>query len=198
MPHPEHDPTDPLAGLLSRFSVGPKHLSEPAPSAEELQRMAQAALRAPDHAGLVPFRFAAVRGQAQNALADLFEQAAVQAGKSPDEAALDRRRALDAPLLVAVIARIDAGHPVAPVHEQWMAVGGALANFLNAAHALGYAGKMLSGAKVRAAPVVAAFCGPGESLVGWVVMGTARKAGEAKFRKPAADAVMADWLPRQG
>ena len=181
--------------MLTRYSVGPKHLAEPAPSLDDLQRMTEAALRAPDHAGLVPFRFAAVRGEARHALADLYEQAALLAGKKEEEARRDRGRALDAPLLVAVIARIDPGHPVATVHEQWMTVGGALTNFLNAAHALGYAGKMLSGAKVRAAPVVAAFCGPGESLVGWVVMGTAEKPGSPKFDKPAPADVMRDWQP---
>ncbi len=183
----------PLAGLLDRFSVGGKHLAEPAPSLAELRRMTEAALRAPDHAGLVPFRFVAIRGGARERLADLFEQAAMLAGKGAADAARDRGRALDAPLLVAVVARIDPGHPVAAAHEQWMAVGGALTNFLNAAHALGYAGKMLSGAKVRAAPVVAAFCEPGESLVGWVVLGTARKPGTPKFHKPAPDEVMRDW-----
>lgn len=182
-----------LAGLMGRFSVGAKHLEGPAPSLDALLRMTEAALRAPDHAGLVPFRFVAIRGAARERLADLFEQAAVLAGKSSADAALDRRRALDPPLLVAVIARIDPGHPVATLHEQWMTVGGALTNFLNAAHALGYGGKMLSGAKVRAAPVVAAFCEPGEQLVGWVVLGTARKPGSPKFNKPAAADVMRDW-----
>lgn len=187
------DANDPLSGLLKRFSVGTKHLAEPAPSLDELRRMTEAALRAPDHAGLVPYRFAAIRGQARERLADLFEQAAVLAGKSADDAARDRHRALDAPLLVAVIARLDPGHPVATVHEQWMAVGGALSNFMNAAHALGYAGKMLSGSKVRAAPVVAAFCEPGEQLVGWVVLGTAQRPGTPKFNKPDPADVMRDW-----
>ena len=182
-----------LAGLMGRFSVGTKYLEEPGPSLEELQRMTEAALRAPDHAGLVPFRFAAIRGAARERLADLFEQAAVLAGKSAADAALDRRRALDPPLLVAVIARIDPGHPVATLHEQWMTVGGALTNFLTAAHALGYGGKMLSGGKVRAAPVVAAFCEPGEQLVGWVVLGTPRKPGTPKFSKPDPAAVLRDW-----
>jgi nitroreductase len=184
-----------LEGLLSRYSVGTKHLSDPAPTLAELQRMTEAALRAPDHAGLVPFRLAAIRGDARERLADLFEQAAALAGKSAADAARDRLRALDAPLLVAVIARIDPGHPVATLHEQWMTVGGALTNLLNAAHAMGYGGKMLSGGKVRAAPVVAAFCEPGEQLVGWVVLGTPRKPGTPKFNKPDAADVMRDWPP---
>lgn len=180
-------------GLLGRYSVGTKHLADPAPTLDDLLRMTEAAMRAPDHAGLVPFRFAAIRGGAREHLADLFEQAAVLAGKNAADAARDRLRALDAPLLVAVIARIDPGHPVATLHEQWMTVGGALTNLLNAAHALGYGGKMLSGAKVRAAPVVAAFCEPGEQLVGWVVLGTPRKPGTPKFSKPDPAEVMRDW-----
>lgn len=184
---------DPLAGLLRRYSVGTKHLAEPGPTLDELRRMTEAALRAPDHAGLTPFRFAAIRGAARERLADLFERSAVLAGKNADDAARDRLRALDAPSLVAVIARIDPGHPVATQHEQWMTVGGALTNFMNAAHALGYAGKMLSGGKVRAAPVVAAFCEPGEQLVGWVVLGTACKPGSPKFSKPDVADVMRDW-----
>lgn len=182
-----------LSGLIERYSVGSKHLAEPAPTPDELRRMTEAALRAPDHAGLAPFRFAAIRGAARERLADLFEQSALLAGKTAADAALDRQRALGAPLLVAVIARIDTGHPVATVHEQWMTVGGALTNLLNAAHALGYAGKMLSGAKVRSVPVMQAFCEPGEQLVGWVVLGTARKAGSPKFNKPDAASVMTDW-----
>lgn len=187
-------PSPSLAPLLGRYSVGGKHLREPAPDDAALRLMTEAALRAPDHGGLVPFRFVLVRGEvARVRLAGLFEQVALAAGKRVEAASQDRERALEPPMLVAVIARIDAGHPVATVHEQWMTVGGALTNFLNAAHAMGYAGKMLSGAKVRAAPVVAAFCGPGETLVGWVVLGTPVRVGKPKFDKPDAARLLADW-----
>jgi nitroreductase len=185
---------DPLSGLLGRLSTGPRQLAEPAPTAAELQQMAAAALRAPDHAGLVPWRLAVVRGPARERLADLFEAAALAAGKDADEALRDRDRALRPPISVALIARIDSGHPQAAVHEQWMAVGGALANFLNAAHALGYGGKMLSGAKVRSPAVVAAFCAAGETLVGWVVLGTPQGSLTAKFRKPPPEQLLQDWL----
>lgn len=180
-----------LQSLLSRCSIGPKHLVEPGPDEAALHRMAAAALRAPDHAGLTPYRFAPVRGAAREQLADLFEQAARVAGKSPS--AVDRERALGAPVTVAVIARIDAGHPVATVHEQWMAVGGAVTNFVNAAHMMGYGAKMLSGNKVRAAPVVEAFCAPGETLVGWIVLGTPSRQPTPKFDKPSPEQILRDW-----
>jgi nitroreductase len=184
---------DPLAPLLSRTSVGTRQLREPAPPHEALLRMTAAALRAPDHEGLVPFRFAVVRGEARQRLADLFEAAALAQGKPPEQARRDRERATAPPLLVAVIARIDAGHPVATVHEQWIALGGALANFLTAAHALGYGGKMLSGSKVRDHGVMAAFCRPGESLVGWMVLGTPQGPGRVKFQKPEPTDLLSAW-----
>ena len=186
---------DAIDTLLARYSVGARHLTDPAPDDGQLQRMAALALRAPDHAGLVPFRFSVIRGNHRQALGDLFEKAALQAGKSVADAARDRERAVDAPMLVAVIARIDPGHPVAMAHEQWIALGAALGNFMNAAHLMGFAGKMLSGKKVRSAQIVAAFCKPGEALVGWLVMGTASAPGKSKFKKPAAADVLIDWLP---
>lgn len=184
---------DALALLLGRYSVGVKHLQEPAPSAAQLEQMVQAALRAPDHGGLVPFRFCVVGGEARTALADLFERVGLEAGKAPEALRLDRERALRAPLSVAVIARIDHGHPLAPEHEQWMAVGGAVAHFLAAAHGLGYAGKILSGAKVRAPAVVAAFCEPGETLVGWIGLGTPSRPPAHKHDKPPAAQLLRWW-----
>lgn len=183
-----------LQGLLQRQSVGIKHLAEPGPDDAQLRILADAALRAPDHAGLVPFRFAVVSGPSRERLAELFRRAALDAGKDAAGAALDAERAARAPVTVAVIARIDAGHPLVPMHEQWACLGAALANFLNAAHALGFAGKMLSGAKVRDAAVQSAFCRPGEQLVGWVALGTARASPARHLHKPRAADVIADWM----
>jgi nitroreductase len=182
-----------LQGLLGRHSLGIKHLAEPGPDEAQLLTMTQAALRAPDHAGLVPFRFKVVRGARRDALAELFAHAARDARKDEAGAALDAERARRAPVTVALVARIDMGHPLVPAHEQWAAVGGALANFLNAAHALGFAGKMLSGAKARHPRIVAAFCAPGETLVGWVALGTATRQVAARGDKLAPEQVMTDW-----
>jgi hypothetical protein len=92
-----------------------------------------------------------------------------------------------------VLARIDLGHPVVPGHEQWACVGGAIANFLNAAHMMGYGGKMLSGAKVRHPAVQRAFCGAGDTLVGWITLGTPAGSPKRGHDKPPADHVIADW-----
>ncbi len=184
-----------LDALLQRQSVGIKHLREPGPDAAQLRSMADAALRASDHGGLVPFRFSVVAGTARQQLAELFRQAALASGKDAAGAALDAERAARAPVTVALIARIDSGHPLVPAHEQWACLGGALANFLNAAHALGFAGKMLSGAKVRQSAIQQAFCATGEQLVGWVALGTAAASPVRGLPKPRAANVLGDWAP---
>ena len=161
-----------LAFLLHRHSTGPKHLREPGPSDAELLRVAQAALRAPDHGKKIPFRFAVIRGDAKTRLGDLFEDYGRRRGKPADEVAAERDRAERPPVVIAVVARID-DDPEVPPHEQWMAVGGAVANAMNALQLMGYAGKVLSGARASDPAIAAAFCGPGETLVGWIAAGTA-------------------------
>lgn len=188
-----------VASLIGRHSQGIKHLREPGPSDEELRLMTQAALSAPDHAGLVPYRFKVVRGPARAALGRLFGEVARSAGKDEATIAIEAERASLAPVTVAVLARLDLGHPVVPAHEQWVAIGGAVTNFLNAAHGLGYAGKMLSGAKVRHPQVVAAFCEQGETLVGWIALGTAtRQPASRRAEKADVATVLQPWAGRAG
>ena len=184
-----------LEALLGRHSQGIRHLVEPGPDAAALALMTQAALRAPDHAGLVPFRFKAVLGPARESLAALFEEVARAAGKDEASVAIDGERARSAPVTVAVLARIDLGHPLVPSHEQWAALGGAVTNFLNAAHALGFAGKILSGAKARSPILAAVFCDPGETLVGWIALGTAARPLAARHAKLGAADVLTIWKP---
>lgn len=180
---------DCVASLLNRYSMGIKHLVEPGPDEHQLHTIIAAALRAPDHGELTPFRFCAIRGEARARLADLFEASAIRRGKNAESCALERERAQRAPLLLAVIARIDLYHPMVPAHEQWACVGGAVTNILNAIHMLGYAGKMLSGEKVRDAEIIAAFCEPGETLTGWISVGTAAKT-PGERRAKSVDSVL--------
>ena len=53
-----------------------------------------------------------------------------------------------------------------PAHEQWMCIGGAITNMLNAAHAMGFGAKILSGDITHSALIVQTSCLPGETLAG--------------------------------
>lgn len=158
--------------LLSRFSTSPKYLTEPGPSDEELSLIALAALRAPDHAKLIPFRFVVARKDGLARLADLFVDYGRRHGKNAAELDVERQRAMQAPVVIAVVARIDHDNAKVPAHEQWECVGGAISNAMSAVHIMGYAGKMLSGVRAADPMIRQAYCNEGEILAGWISVGT--------------------------
>jgi nitroreductase len=166
--------------LLTRYSVSAKYLGPPGPTDDEIRTLAMAALRAPDHAKLIPFRFVVIRGDGLDRLADLFEDYGRRKGKSGDALAAERTRATQAPVVIAVVARVDSVNADVPPSEQWACVGGAISNALTALHFMGYAGKMLSGARAVDPAIVAAFCAGGETLAGWIAAGTPRMPAKAR------------------
>lgn len=127
---------DALTALHSRTSVS--RVSGPVPSEEALQALFQAALRAPDHGQLRPWRFLRIEGESLQRLADLFGAAALAEtpGLSEEEVQSARSKALRAPLIIASIS-CAAEHPKIPVLEQDMAAACATHGMLLAAHAQG-------------------------------------------------------------
>ncbi len=181
--------SDALDMLALRYSVGPKFLAPPAPTAAQWQRAAQLALRAPDHGGLRPFRFVIVDDAQRHALAELFAQDALRRGHAADEVHKARLRAYNGPGLAALVGRVRDGILDVPVHEQWLCIGAGLMNFLNALHLMGLGAKALSGASVADADIRATFCGEGETLVTWVVAGRPTRAAHPKRGAPAEPAL---------
>ena len=173
-----------LQALLSRHSLGPRWMVAPGPSAAELQLAVQAALRGPNHGRLQPWRLVQISTAQRPALADLFEQFAREDGKSEEDVAAERERAFNGPVLVAWVVRITAVDKV-PSHEQWICVGAAMGNFMNAVHALGYGAKILSGRKCQHPALTRAFCEDGEQLVGFTCIGTPTRELKARERDDA-------------
>lgn len=191
---------EPLLELMrSRRSVGPRGLGGPAPSPEQWQAAAEAATRAPDHQGLRPYRFVHVGDDERAALAELFEQAAVEQGRDAEGLAVARQRAAAGPGLLAVVARIRDDVPDVPPHEQWISVGAAVMNLLNALHAMGFGAKVLGGSIARTAAVRRAFCDDGEQLACWVVCGTPDGPRDAAGAPAAAvmRELLTPWSPRR-
>ena len=180
--------------LALRYSVGPKFLAAPAPTAAQWQRAAQLALRAPDHGGLRPFRFVVVGDAQRAALSELFVRAAIRRGQGAAEADKARSRAFNGPGLVALVGRVRDGVEDVPPHEQWLCIGAALMNFLNALHLMGFGAKALSGASVADPDIRSAFCAEGETLVSWVVAGRPIRAAHPKH-VDAASLLIGDWSP---
>lgn len=184
-------PNEPLERLLNRHSVGPKHLAGPGPTKAQLGLAFSAALRAPDHGKLVPFRFVVIRDDGLSRLAELFVDYGRRHGKSDDELVRERERAMQAPVVIAIVARIDSSADV-PSHEQWIAVGGAVANVLNALHFMGFGAKTLSGLRASDPEIAKAFCSDDEQLVGWISVGTPKSALAPRCADPV-DEVFRDF-----
>src|ERR1700722_5655100 len=91
--------------LLSRVSV--KLLAEPGPSDAELRLIFAAAVRAPDHGKLRPWRFFVIRGDARQALSDLFAAGVErrEPGAAPARVEKEREKPLRAPLMIAVVTK---------------------------------------------------------------------------------------------
>lgn len=163
-----------LAPLLARRSVSPRRLAMPGPDSGDMDLMIEAALCAPDHGALHPWRVLEFPAHQRGALASLFEQEKLR--RDPLAPADDIRRAREhatrAPALIAFIISPRPRSRV-PVREQWLAAGAALGNFLNAAHHLGFGAIVLSGERCFD-PALHSALGlrEGEHLAGFISLGT--------------------------
>ncbi len=163
-------------GLLSRRSVPPRLVGGPAPTQADIDDMLAAAVCAPDHGAIRPWRFHVLQGEALNRLGDIFVEALKkrEPGAPPETIEKERNRPLRAPLIIAACARIDRSRAdKIPALEQIVSVATACQNILLAAHGKGFGAMMLTGANARDRHVKAAFGldGPDE-IVGFIYIGT--------------------------
>ena len=163
-----------LDALLNRVSA--PRLLDPAPTAEQREVLFAAALRAPDHGQLRPYRFLTVEGEARNQLGEILAEAVQAQGGEVTQAALDKARAmpLRAPLVVVVIARLQ-DHFKVPKSEQLITAGCAAHAIELAAFAQGIGAVWRTG-ELSYAPHVAKGLGlgEGEEVVAFLYLGTAQ------------------------
>ena len=186
---------DALDAIATRHSVAPPFLGEPAPDGSQLRQILAAGAAAPDHGRLRPWRFVVVRGEARRRLGEVFAAALEQRQPEPPPQALEqeRQRPLRAPLVVAVIGRIDREQTKIPEVEQILSVGAAAQNILLAAHALGFGGKWLTGANAYDPEVRHALgAGPDDVLAGFLHLGTVKRAPPAVPHAEPQDHTM-EW-----
>ncbi|MFT3721543.1 nitroreductase [Pseudorhodoferax sp.] len=185
-----------VAPLLARRSVSPKRLGPPGPDAGDIDLMVEAALCAPDHGGLHPWRFLVFPADRRDRLADLFAQEKLR--RDPLASREDVRRAREhatrSPALLAFIVSPKARMRV-PEREQSLAAGAALGNFLNAAQQLGFGAIVLSGERCFDPALCAELgLGPAEYLAGFISLGSVVAAPPRRKAVPL-DAVRSAWTP---
>lgn len=135
---------DAYEALITR--VSPKELGEPAPDEAALRKILAAALRAPDHGRLRPWRFISIQGEGRRHLGDLLASALGRRDPDagPELIERERQKALRAPLIIVVAAHIAASPKIPPV-EQLLSAAAAAENMMIACHALGFAAMWKTG-----------------------------------------------------
>jgi nitroreductase len=185
----------PLDTLNRRRSVPSRQLGEPGPTPSQVDELLAAAIRVPDHGKLVPWRLLLVRGEARHRLGA--ELAALHArsdpGVAPSALDKDRERFTHAPLVVAVIARIEEGHPKVPAQEQLLSAGCVAYNLLLGAQALGFGAQWLTGwaAYDRGAAALLGLAA-NERVVAFVHVGSVQTPAPERDRPGLAD-VTREW-----
>ena len=162
---------DVLTTLTERVSHG--SLEAPGPSADEIELITRAALRAPDHALLRPWRFVAVEGDRRGDLGVVLHESLRLRGVT-DEAQL--AKALKAPLRAPLIVAVMLDYKVHPKVDRTEQVGSAAAaTYAMSLAAIGlcYGTMWRTGLYATDPNVVEAMGGsPQDEVIGFLYVGT--------------------------
>ncbi len=186
---------DAMEALLNRSSVPAKLLADPAPTGGEFDEILAAAMRAPDHGALRPWRFLTIRGEARRKLGEVFAEALCRRDPLATEDMRQKElgRPLRSPLIVVVYAEVVENNPKVPRVEQIVAAAAAAQNMLLAAHAKGYGGIMLTGANAHDAYVKTALgINPTAEIVTFLYLGTPIEPPRQKAR-PSPAGFTREW-----
>ena len=184
---------DTLESLNSRATA--KTYGDLAPSNEHLALVLQAAVRAPDHGRLRPWRFMLIAGEQRRKLGDLLAASALRRvpGLSQGDLQRERDKALRAPLIIVVACRVVPGTKV-PAIEQILAAGSATQNILLALHSLGYAAAWKTGEAAYDPEVKKALgFAADDHLVGFVYTGGGVGATYATGKTASVQDAMVDF-----
>lgn len=171
-------PMDALTALHTRQSTS--QLGEPGPSPAQLDNILKAGLRANDHGRLRPWHFLLIEGDARRRLGELFVRVTLQdkADFSREEQEKLAAKALRAPLIIVVVARLRPSDKI-PEIEQRLSAAAAAQLMMAAAHAQGIGAVWRTGSLAYDRRVHTGLgLEANDHIVGFLYMGTPR--GEAK------------------
>lgn len=170
-------------------------LGDPAPGAPELESIFAAAVRAPDHGRLRPWRFIVIRGEARERFGELMASSlkARCPDTSPEGLARERAKALRAPLIVVAVAHVQDTARI-PQIEQVLSAGAAAQNIMLAAHALGYGAMWKTGDPAYDDAVKAGLhLQAGDQIVGFLYLGTRVARAAPGAARPTPRDFVTEW-----
>lgn len=173
---------DALTLLLNRRSAS--RLTTPGPQGEELENILAAGMRAPDHGTLRPWHFIVMRNDGLTRFSQLLEKAAIEGKLGVDVEEKARNAPFRAPLIIAVIAKVQ-DHPKVPQWEQIVAASCTVHAMQMAAVAQGFGGIWRSGSWTEDAVVREGLgCEENDHIVGFLYIGTPELKAPAKVQRP--------------
>ncbi len=168
-------------------------LIAPGPDREQLTRIMQAGVRAPDHGRIAPWRFVVLESAGRERLGEAMVDAArrTRPDLSDELAQRERDKVNRAPTIIVVAARPHKTHKV-PEFEQLIAVGAAVENMFLAAHALGIGAMWKTGDAAYDQCVKHAIGLPiDDHIIAFLYLGTIGAAGPVK---PTSIEGVVEWL----
>lgn len=178
--------------LIKRNSY-PK-LTEPAPQGDCRKRIFQAALRAPDHGMLKPWRYLVIEGERRAKLGEVMESVLRQTKPDATEAEYEKCHSnpYRAPLIIVPVCRL-VENPKVPEIEQILSTGCSVHQMLLAAEAEGFGGIWRTGSLTYTSEMHRALnLEKNERLLGFLYLGTPD--GNAKIIKlPEVSAYFEAW-----
>ena len=163
---------DAIDNILKRVSA--RRLKEPCPSEDEMTKVYEAALRAPDHAWLRPSSFIEVTGGGIKELSKIFEEYAQTIPNIKDEIIIKYKNApFRAPMIIILVSTFK-DHPKVPGIEQKLSTAASAQNILLSLSALGYSAIWRTG-KLAFNPYIASKLnlGDNQEILGYIYVGTA-------------------------
>ena len=170
--------------LLNAHSVSPKYHTLPAPSEAHLDMILRAAMSAPDHGNLQPWRLMLVRGEALARLGDLFATSFAQRNPQASESMIERERGKPqrSPLLILLVSSPKESDDI-PQWEQQMSLAAAATHMQLMAQSLGYGSVWLSGDRCQDRWLLDQLgLAAHEQLLGYLAIGTCSENCTAKVR----------------
>ena len=183
---------DAIELLLGRTSAS--KLAEPAPTEAELDVMLRSAVCAPDHGRLRPWRFVVVQAGQRERFGALMAETlrARSPDASPELLGRERGKAMRAPLIMVVAARLRTDRNI-PAIEQIASAAAAAQNIMLAAHAQGYGAMWKTGAPAYDAAVKRSLgLADTDQIIGFVYLGT-RVDGSASVSRPETADYVTVW-----
>jgi nitroreductase len=196
---------DAIEAILARRSIG--RLVAPGPAGDDLRQILEAAVAAPDHGELCPWKLVVLEGEAKEAfghvLADAYLARCEALGAAPTDGQLNKERTkLGRAPIVLVVAAVHRHSDRIPWEEQYASAAAAAENALIAATALGYGSMWRTGDAAFDLHVKQALgLGPHDAIVGFLYLGTpaegsAKEPHEPDLQRPELEGVVERWQPR--